>query len=85
MGSDESHFNVALIVRDKVTRQCPQLGDVEIILYIIYGSTWTVFSAQAAAGSSGLFPWADTCTELVWNKRGKTACLQGAICSVGGS
>ena len=24
MGSDESHFNVALIVRDKVTRQCPQ-------------------------------------------------------------
>ena len=24
MGSDESHFNVPLIVRDKVTRQCPQ-------------------------------------------------------------
>ena len=23
-GSDESHFNVSLIVRDKVTRQCPQ-------------------------------------------------------------
>ena len=23
MGSDESHFNVALIVRDKVARQCP--------------------------------------------------------------
>ena len=23
-GSDESHFNVPLIVRDKVTRQCPQ-------------------------------------------------------------
>ena len=22
--SDESHFNVSLIVRDKVTRQCPQ-------------------------------------------------------------
>ena len=22
-GSDESHFNVSLIVRDKVTRQCP--------------------------------------------------------------
>ena len=22
MGSDESHFNVALILRDKVTRQC---------------------------------------------------------------
>ena len=22
--SDESHFNVLLIVRDKVTRQCPQ-------------------------------------------------------------
>ena len=25
MGSDESHFNVSLIVRDKVTRQCPQI------------------------------------------------------------
>ena len=24
MGSDESHFSVSLIVRDKVTRQCPQ-------------------------------------------------------------
>ena len=23
MGSDERHFNVSLIVRDKVTRQCP--------------------------------------------------------------
>ena len=24
MGTKESHFNVSLIVRDKVTRQCPQ-------------------------------------------------------------
>ena len=24
MGRDESHFNVSIIVRDKVTRQCPQ-------------------------------------------------------------
>ena len=24
VGSDESHFNISLIVRDKVTRQCPQ-------------------------------------------------------------
>ena len=24
MGRDENHFNVSLIVRDKVTRQCPQ-------------------------------------------------------------
>ena len=24
MGGDESHFNVSLIVKDKVTRQCPQ-------------------------------------------------------------
>ena len=23
IGSDESYFNVSLIVRDKVTRQCP--------------------------------------------------------------
>ena len=25
MGSEESHFNVSLIVRGKVTRQCPQI------------------------------------------------------------
>ena len=24
IGSDESHFNVSLIARDKITRQCPQ-------------------------------------------------------------
>ena len=24
MGSDENHLNVSLIVKDKVTRQCPQ-------------------------------------------------------------
>ena len=29
MGSDDSHFNVSLIVRDKVTRQCPQTTTVE--------------------------------------------------------
>ena len=28
-GSDESHFNVSLIVRDKVTRQCPQTATFE--------------------------------------------------------
>ena len=29
MGSDESHFNVSLTVRDKVTRQCPQTTNLE--------------------------------------------------------
>ena len=29
MGSDESHFNVSLIVRDKVTRPCPQITTFE--------------------------------------------------------
>ena len=29
MGSDESYFNVSLIVRDKVTRQCPQTTTFE--------------------------------------------------------
>ena len=28
-GSDESHFNVSLIVRDKVARQCPQTTTFE--------------------------------------------------------
>ena len=27
--TDESHFNVSLIVRDKVTRQCPQTTTFE--------------------------------------------------------
>ena len=29
VGSDESHFNVSLIVREKVTRQCPQTTTFE--------------------------------------------------------
>ena len=29
MGSEESHFNVSLIVTDKVTRQCPQTTTLE--------------------------------------------------------
>ena len=29
MGSNESHFNVSLIVKDKVTRQCPQITTFE--------------------------------------------------------
>ena len=29
MGSNESHFNVSLIVRNKVTRQCPQTTTFE--------------------------------------------------------
>ena len=29
MGSDESHFNVSITVRDKVTRQCPQTTTFE--------------------------------------------------------
>ena len=29
MGSDESHFNVSLIVTDIVTRQCPQTTTFE--------------------------------------------------------
>ena len=29
MGSDESHFNVSLIVRDSITRPCPQTTTFE--------------------------------------------------------
>ena len=29
MGSDESHFNVSLTMRDKVTRHCPQTTTFE--------------------------------------------------------
>ena len=29
LGSDENHFNVSLIVRGKVTRQCPQITTFE--------------------------------------------------------
>ena len=29
MGSDKSHFNVSLIVRDRVTRQCQQMTSFE--------------------------------------------------------
>ena len=35
MGSDESHFNVSLIVRDKVTRQCPQTVTFEDKIVVV--------------------------------------------------
>ena len=31
-GSNESHFNVSLIVRDNITRQCPQTTTFEVKL-----------------------------------------------------
>ena len=34
MGSDESHFKVSLIVRDKITRQCPQTIRTFLNIYI---------------------------------------------------
>ena len=30
VGSDESHFNVSVVVRNKVTRQCPQTTTFEV-------------------------------------------------------
>ena len=30
IGSDENHFNVSLILKDKVTRQCPQTTILEV-------------------------------------------------------
>ena len=30
IGSDESHFNVSLTVRDKVTRQCPETTNFKV-------------------------------------------------------
>ena len=60
MGSDESHFNVSLIVRDKVTRQCPQTtifeekGEpkrirTEVPLLTARPNRLTLFSLQKAA------------------------------------
>ena len=34
MGSDESHFNVSLIARDRVTRQCPQTTTFEAKVHL---------------------------------------------------
>ena len=52
VGSDESHFNVSLIVRDKVTRQCPPVSDDVVGLYVhtcladISGTTSRVSSSS---------------------------------------
>ena len=47
MGNDESHFNVSLIVRDKVTRQCPQTTQ-----YVANSKHWftTSFLLEEGAG-----------------------------------
>ena len=56
MGSDESHFNVSLIVRDKVTRQCPQ--------------TTTLGSERRAAADSNRGPSAYQPTALPLGQTG---------------
>ena len=38
MGSDESRFNVTLIVRDKVTRQCPQTTTIVMMRVVVLRS-----------------------------------------------
>ena len=35
LGSGESHFNISLIVRDKVTRECPEDDDDDVELHAI--------------------------------------------------
>ena len=52
MGSDESHFNVSLIVRDKVTRQCPQTTTFEwklLFLLIAFISRRSPLSGRLTA------------------------------------
>ena len=52
VGSDENRFNVSLIVRDKVTRQCPQVSNDVVALYVhtrradILGTTSRVSSSS---------------------------------------
>ena len=53
MGSDESHFNVSLIVRDKVTRQYPQTTH-NLLAYLIGAiSGWTETGATNDGRSGG--------------------------------
>ena len=35
LGSGESHFNISLIVRDKVTRECPEDDDGDVELHVL--------------------------------------------------
>ena len=58
MGSDESLFNVSLIVRDKVTRQCPQSTTFEE-----KGEPKRI-RTEDPLGQTG-------CTEIVWVLRGQ--------------
>ena len=49
MGSDESHFNVSLIVRVKVTRQCPQTTIFEEKREPTFVSAWWYHSRSCYA------------------------------------
>ena len=40
-GSDESHFNISLIVREEVSRQCPQTTTFEDVHFSELGGTYT--------------------------------------------
>ena len=55
MGSDESHFSVSLIERDKATRQCPQTtgGSCELRIYKEEALDTKVSSVMASTTSLG--------------------------------
>ena len=52
MGSDESHFNASLILRDKVTRQCER--EAHIIIGISIAMIIMVFTVPGSAVSCKL-------------------------------
>ena len=51
MGSDERHFNLSLIVRDKVTRQCPQTTGAGMTHFCIYNPFGVTEAGKQKRGS----------------------------------
>ena len=68
MGSDESHFNIAWILRGKVTRQCPQTTTVEERGDLKQGIEPMSSAYQPDAslpGQAGSRNWLKACSEPV--------------------
>ena len=69
MGSDESHVNVSVIVRDKVTRQCPQT-----IIFLKRKENRSGIIVQELCERRGGRPWLSVLTSLLVSVDVKNYC-----------
>ena len=80
MGSDESHFDVSLIVRDKVTRQCPQTTIFEEKGEPTFVSAWWYHSRSCYANICVWLSRSSCCANICVGWSRSSYCANMCVC-----